>query len=187
MNRALSIALSIHRFLAMKTHLFGLVFASTLASIAFSPTLAQAATRNLSCNTSIGLNNGVTLNYKITGSIELDRAGQQVIPNERSSKLSMTVQRRDRFGKVQTLLNKTPLNYFEQVGPDADYSLVPFSATFRGKPNNGRGIYKIQGSSHGLYTSLRPNTSLPQQFQVVHYLSPNQWVRSSISQCRALN
>lgn len=170
----------------MKTILFGLAFASTLATIAFSPTIAQAATRNLSCEAAIGLNNGVTLNYKITGSVELNRAGQIVLPNRQASKLSMTVQRRDRRGNVQTLLNKTPLNYFEQVAPDADYSLLPFSAAFRGKPNNGRGIYSIQGSSHGLYASLRPNDSLPQQFQIIHYLSPNQWVRSSISRCQVL-
>jgi hypothetical protein len=98
----------------------------------------------------------------------------------------MTVKKRDRKGTVQTLFNQMPLNYFERVAPDANYSLLPFSAGFRGKPNNGRGLYGTPGSIHGLYASLRPNDLLPQQFQVIHYLSANQWVRFSISRCRVL-
>jgi hypothetical protein len=169
----------------MKTILLGFVLASVLAPIA--PAMAQTTTRKLSCDTTIAISNGGTLNYKITGSIELNRAGQPVIPNRRESNLVMTVQRRDRSGKVQTLFNNVALNYYEQVAPDADYSRVPFSAGLRGKPNNGRGIYSVPGSSHGLYASLRPIDSRPQQFQVVHYLSANQWVRSSIDRCRTVS
>jgi hypothetical protein len=166
----------------MKTLILGLVLAASLAPIA--PAIAQTTTRKLTCNTTIAVTNGSTLTYKITGSIAVNRAGQPIILNRRDSNLLMSVQRRDRNGKVQTLMNNVSLQYYEQVAPDADYSQVPFSAGLRGKPNNGRGLYSIPGTRHGMYASLRPMDALPQQFQVVHYLSANQWVRSSINRCR---
>jgi hypothetical protein len=169
----------------MKTLVLGIVLASALTPIA--PALSQTTTRKLTCETTIAVTNGGTLTYKITGSIAVNRAGQPVIPNRRNSNLLMTVQRRNRNGKIQTLLNNVVLQHYEQVAPDADYSQLPFSAGLRGKPNNGQGLYSIPGTLHGLYASFRSLESLPPQFQfqVVHYLSANQWVRSSIDRCRA--
>ena len=98
----------------------------------------------------------------------------------------MTVRRRDRNGRIQTFLNKSPLRDYEEIGPDADYSKVPFTGIFRGKPNDGKRIYKALAASHGLYVSLRPTNSQAKQMQIVHYLSHDKFIRSSAGTCRSL-
>lgn len=170
----------------MQKILFGLGLLVALAPACFAPPAAQAATRTLSCDATIPLRNGASFTYKVTGSIELDSAGQLVPPVAEISGLLMTVQRRDRTGRTQTLLNRSPLANLEQIAPDADYSRLPFSGRFRGQPNNGQGLYSVTSSAHGLYASLRPSNGFPQQLQVVHYPSAGQFVRSVAGTCRAV-
>lgn len=172
--------------------IFSLGLLAALVTTVPMPSVAQTTSRNLSCDATVALGNGASFVYTVVGSIELDSAGRPVPPTNRSSELVMTVQRRDRNGKPQTLLHRAPLEHWEQLAPDADYSRLPFSDNFRGKPNDGRGLYSSLGSAHGLYTSLRPVDGLPQQLQVVHYLSAGgisagQFVRSGEGRCRSVS
>ncbi|NJR68031.1 MAG: hypothetical protein HC771_04645 [Synechococcales cyanobacterium CRU_2_2] len=174
----------------MEKTIFSLGLLAALVTTVPMPSVAQTMSRNLSCNATIALGNGTSFVYAVVGSIELEGAGRPVPPTSRSSGLVMTVQQRDRNGRLQTLLHRAPLENWEQIAPDADYSRLPFSGNFRGKPNDGRGLYSSLGSAHGLYASLRPVDELPQQLQVVHYLSPGgigagQFVRPGASRCRS--
>lgn len=144
-----------------------------------------AATQNLSCEASISAGNGATLIYQVTGQINLDNTGEQIRPTEAASELSMTVKKRGRDGQMKTLLNRTTLQNFEIVAPDANYSSLPFTGSFRGLPNDGAGLYSVTASRNGLYVSLRPFQGIPPQIQVVHYLSADRSVRSTPGICRA--
>jgi hypothetical protein len=169
----------------MKQLLLSLGLLSSIATPLLTTTIAQAAPKPITCDATTSLGNGASLIYKITGNLEVTAQGQVLPPQQDLSGLSITVQRRDRKGTLQTLLNRAPLANFERVAPDADYSQLPFSPTFRGKPNNGQGLYSTSASPQGLYLSLRPTSSLPQQAQIVHYLSAKQSVRSAVGACRA--
>ncbi len=181
----------------MKKITLGLALFGTIVPLSLMPpvqaskafplqgTPAKARIQAITCDASIATSNG-TLLYKITGSIELNAAGQQLPPTQDRSNLQMTVQRRDRQGNIKTLLTRAPLRYFERIGPDADYSQLPFSAAFRGKPNDGRGLYSTP-STHTIYTSLRPATTIPQQIQIIHYLSSGKFVRSMPGRCQTRN
>lgn len=163
--------------------------AANQSSPATSPAISPVATtaQNISCEASIPVGNGNTLIYQVTGQIDLDAAGNQSRPTEADSKLKMTVQKRSREGQVLTLLSRTTIKNFEIIGPDADYSILPFTGSFRGLSNDGAGIYSATASQHGLYASLRPFQGIPPKIQVVHYLSAARSVRSTTGVCRAIS
>lgn len=153
----------------MQKILNSLAIFSVLASSIALPTMALVIPQNLTCNAAIASNNGSSLTYKITG--------------RSRGNFTITVQRRDRNNRISTLLDRAPLNAFEEIAPDADYSQLPFTGQFRGKANDGRGIYSMARSQHGLYASLRPLSDSPQQVQIVHYLGAGQFVRSGAGTC----
>jgi hypothetical protein len=165
-----------------KAFWISLLFASLTISSLLSP-VAQAAQPALNCEATIDLLQGGNLSYRLTGAMQRDSSGQSVSPPVISD-LALRVQRRDRRGQVQTTVQRGSMVYFETIAPDADYSQLPFSGHFRGKPNDGRGIYSLNGSVHGLYVSLRPLNDAPKQMQVVHYLGNRQFVRSGPGICR---
>ena len=144
----------------------------------------QPHAQNLSCEASIPTSNGVMLIYQMSGPINLDNAGNQVRSTSADLALKLTVKKRNSSGQVQTLLVNTGLKNFEIIAPDADYSRLPFTGSFRGLPNDGAGLYSAIASRYGLYASLRPPNNKPAQLQIVHYLSPNQPVRSAPGICR---
>jgi hypothetical protein len=82
------------------------------------------------------------------------------------------------------VLRNGNLTNYEQDAPDADYSRPPFDREFRGAPNNGKWIYWYQGSVHGLYVSALPKTGTVQRVQVVHYLSRDGSIKSSVATCQ---
>lgn len=139
----------------------------SIASIEAPPTIAASdqLPAPMICQAVIPLPGGDSLIYQITGNF----VGAETI---------MTVHRRRGNDRPQILLRPTYADDYETIGPDADYSKLPFTGTFRGQPNNGRRLYAVRGSVHGLYVSLRPTSGVPQRMQVVHYLSSGNFVRS---------
>jgi hypothetical protein len=167
----------------LKLALLSALSASLMAGL--SPNAAQATTnQRLICDATIATSNGATLIYQVSGTLELSDAGQPVPPTQDTASLTMTVIRRDRNGSRQTLLNRSPLSNYERVAPDADYSQLPFTGSFQGLPNDGQGLYSVTSSANGLYASLRPVQGIPPKVQIVHYLSPGQFVRSTNGTCR---
>lgn len=167
-----------------------LITAATIAAYAsLLPNTAQAAPRSTTCQVTIALDQGGSLTYQLQGNILNPNPNQPQIFTPKTllrQSIRMTVRRRDRNGRIQTFLNKSPLRDYEEIGPDADYSKVPFTGIFRGKPNDGKRIYKALAASHGLYVSLRPTNSQAKQMQIVHYLSHDKFIRSSAGTCRSL-
>ncbi|NJM99896.1 MAG: hypothetical protein HC800_24630 [Phormidesmis sp. RL_2_1] len=160
----------------------GLVLTLIAATLSPLPA-AQAAPYRTTCETTIALSQGASLSYRVTGT--LPAAPTTASPqNPIGTSLTLTIQKRDRNGRMQTLLNATTLREYEQIAPDADYSRLPFTGQFRGQPNNGQRLYAATASVNGLYLSLRPTNGAPQQLQVVHYLSRDQFVRSNAGTCR---
>jgi GUN4-like len=156
-----------------------------LASIAvpFSlPASAQASPKPIVCQATIPVEQGASLTYRLTG-VFPDPIAANMPQNPIGWTVTMTVQRRDRNGRIQTLLNQAIARDYEQVGPDADYSKLPFTGEFRGKPNDGFRLYAVQASTHGLYASLRPTRGQPQKIQILHYLSKGQLSRSIAGTC----
>jgi hypothetical protein len=153
---------------------------------------AQATTNSrMVCDAVISQANGNRLIYQLSGIVELADDGQIVEPATHSdnSPFTLTVQRRDRNNRRQTLLNRTPLQYYERIGPDADYSSLPFVGSFRGRPNDGREIYSAVGAAHGIWVSTRPVGVAPvqKQIQILHYLSRSNYLRSTPGTCRLVN
>lgn len=160
-----------------------LIATSTIAgySLLF-PNTAQAASKLTTCQVNIALDQGASLTYQLKGNIQNPSVNQPQLFTGLSSNL--TVQRRDRNGRIKTLLNGSVVKNYEEIAPDADYSKLPFTGIFRGKPNDGKRLYGISAASHGLYVSLRPTNTQPQQMQIVHYLSPSRFIRGT-GTCRS--
>jgi hypothetical protein len=154
---------------------------SAIALGVLSPALALPAATT--CQASISLAQGASLTYRLTGMIA-DRVQPNTPQNPIGRTVTMTVQRRDRDGRITTLLDRAIVQDYEQIAPDADYSKLPFTGEFRGKPNDGFRLYSVNAAKHGLYASLRPTNGQPQKMQIVHYLSHGKFVRSAPSQCQ---
>lgn len=137
------------------------------------------------CQASISIGSGVSLTYRLMGGID-DRNLSNTPQNPVGRIIKMTVHRRDRNGRITTLLNQADVKAYEQIAPDADYSKLPFTGVFRGKPNDGFRMYGVRASTNGLYASLRPTNGRPQQMQIVHYLSSGKFVRSIAGTCQNL-
>ncbi|MCY6490890.1 hypothetical protein [Leptolyngbya sp. GGD] len=161
---------------------FAPVLLAGLVAGAVLPATAQVLPKPMTCEATILLDQGSSLIYRLNG----------IVPNPTSDRpqnpigtsINMTVQRRDRAGNLQTLLNRVRVNNLEDIAPDADYSKLPFTGVFRGQSNNGFRLYSVSSSTHGLYASLRPTRGQPQQMQIVHYLSRGNFVRSTAGTCR---
>jgi len=140
----------------------------SMASIDAQPTIAASdqLPGPMACQAVIPLPGGDSLIYQIMGNF----VGAETT--------TMTVHRRKGNDRPQILLRPAYANDYETIAPDADYSKLPFTGTFRGQPNDGRRLYSVRGSVHGLYVSLRPTTGVPQRMQVVHYLSSGKFIRS---------
>ncbi len=148
------------------------------------PVAAQVNLYRVNCQAMVSLSQGRSLIYRLAGTLPQPTA--EAIPqNPIGTTLTLTVQSRDQNGRVQTLLNSSALRDYEQLAPDADYSQLPFEGTFRSQPNNGDRLYGAPASAHGLYISLRPRGTRPQQMQIVHYLNAREYVRSTSGTCQA--
>ncbi len=158
----------------------------TVALATTPPVDAQTSPYRVTCETIVFLSQGGSLAYRLAGSLPRSTAAE-LSPNPARAALTLTVQWQDRNGGVQTLLNASALSEYEQLAPDADYAQLPFEGPFRGQPNNGDRLYGTPASVHGLYISLRPTSAHPQQIQTVHYLSPTEYVRSTVGTCQTEN
>ena len=166
----------------MISKVFAPILLAGLAAGTVLPATAQVLPKPITCEATIPLGQGTRLIYRLNG----------IVPNPTSDRpqnpigtsINMTVQRRDRVGNLQTLLNRVLVDNLEEIAPDADYSKFPFTGVFRGQSNNGFRLYSVSGSTHGLYASLRPTRGQPQQMQIVHYLSRGNFVRSTAGTCR---
>ncbi|WP_414564426.1 MULTISPECIES: GUN4 domain-containing protein [unclassified Anabaena] len=137
----------------------------------------------LTCQATAALGQDGSLTYQVSGTVPAATNGS-ALQNPIGTNLSLTVQRRDAAGRVQTWLNPSALSDYAQIAPDADYSRLPFPDSFRAQANSAQRLYSATASVNGLYISLRPLSGQPQQMQVVHYLRPGQYVRSSVGTCR---
>lgn len=144
---------------------------------------AQPAPYPVTCQATGSLRQGVSLVYQIEGSLSESPAADNP-QSPMASPLTLTVQRQDQTGRVQTILNDAALSPYEQVAPDADYSRLPFQEPFRGQPNAGDRLYATPASVHGLYVSLRPTHGTPQQMQTIHYLGADRYLRSAVGTCQ---
>ncbi len=168
------------------------ILTTTLAAAGLTavfPTVFPAAGANgianaATCEAIIFLGQGDRLTYRLWGSLS-EKTPEMPQTLSRAT-LAMTVQRRNRNGTVQTLLDATSLHRYEQIAPDADYAKLLFTGVFRGQPNDGKRIYTVPESLHGLYASLRPSWGEPQQVQIIHYLGAGQFVRSAAGTCRPI-
>ncbi len=155
------------------------VLVATIAPLAD----AQTNPFQVTCQTMGTLRRGVQLIYRVTGTLP-ENQPIAVPQNPIGTTFTITVQQRDRNGRVQTLIDRAALSSYEQMAPDADYSRLPFQAAFRSRPNQGDRLYAAPASTHGLYVSLRPTTGQPQQIQTIHYVRPGQYVRSTVGTCQ---
>jgi hypothetical protein len=159
-------------------------FAVVLGTAIPVPALARPIPSSTTCQATIAIGQGASLSYRFTGVIA-DRIPSNTPQNPIGRKITMTVQRRDQNGRITTLLNQAIVQNYEQIAPDADYSKLPFTGEFRGKPNDGFRLYSVNAAKQGLYASLRPTNSQPQKMQIVHYLGSGKFVRSTAGQCQA--
>lgn len=150
------------------------------------PVEAQTNSYRINCQTRVALRQGVSLTYRLVGNLPKPSAVESP-QNPIGTALALTVQRQDQNGRVQTLLNASAVSDYQGLAPDTDYSQLPFEEAFRGQPNNGDRLYGIPASVHGLYISLRPLSGQPQQFQIIHYLNPSQYLRSTVGTCQTEN
>ncbi|MGI0494333.1 GUN4 domain-containing protein [Alkalinema pantanalense CENA528] len=158
--------------------------ATVLSTAIIPPVSAQVLPPAVTCQATIPIEQGGRLTYRLTGAFP-DRVAPDTPQNPVGRTVTLTVQRRDLSGKVQTWLNKATVEDYEQVAPDADYSKLPFTGEFRGKPNDGFRLYRVKASANGLYISLRPTNGQPQKIQIVHYLSSQKFVRSEAGSCQS--
>lgn len=149
------------------------------------PVDAQSNSYRVTCQARVSRSQGASLTYRLTGSLP-QTAATEIPQNPVGTTLTLTVQWRSN-DRVQTLLNGSLLNEYAQLAPDADYSQLPFEDAFRSPPNNGDRLYGVPASVHGLYVSLRPPSGSPQQMQIVHYLRPGEYVRSTVGTCQTEN
>lgn len=156
--------------------------AIALVTMMTPPAAAQTPYR-ISCQTTVALGQGAQLTYRVMGTVP--QTTKTATPqNPIGNSLSITVQRRDQNGRVQTLIERAALSEYAQMAPDADYSRLPFDPVFRGQPNRGDRLYAAPASTHGLYVSLRPTTGQPRQIQTLHSLRPGQYLRSTVGTCQ---
>ena len=160
-----------------------LLVIATIVGSSF-PSTAQTFPRTIRCQATIALGQGSSYIYTLTGKIPNPSATIPLAPVSKST--TMTVQRRDRNGQIQTLINGRSIIEFETVAPDADYSRLPFTGIFRGKSNSGHRIYSVPTGTYSLYASLRPAKGQPQQMQILHYLSRSEYIRSAPATCRGI-
>jgi hypothetical protein len=151
-----------------------------------SPVEAQNEPYRVTCQTMVFLDQGGILTYRLTGSLPGSTTAE-IPQNLAGTPLTLTVRWQEQNGRVQTLLNASALKDYEQMAPDADYAQLPFEEAFRGQPNNADRLYGTPASVHGLYVSLRPTSGESQQMQTVHYLSPSEYLRSTVSTCQTEN
>ena len=156
---------------------------AVLAATAMLPGAAQASPTRVTCQTMATWGQGVTLTYRVTGTVPQPTT-EATPQNPIGTSLNLTVQWQNRQGNSQILLNESPLQDYAQLAPDTDFSKLPFDSEFRGQPNNGDRLYAAPASLNGLYVSLRPTLGQPQQIQVVHYLGSGQVVRSTPGNCQ---
>lgn len=157
-----------------------------LVTTATPPVDANNHPYRIACETMVFLDQGVSLTYRLAGNLAEITAAENP-QNPVKMTLDLTVQWQDQNGRVETLINASALNDYGQLEPDADYSQLPFEEPFRGQPNNADHLYKTPASVHGLYVSLRPTGEEYQQMQTVHYLSPDNYVRSTAGTCQTAN
>ncbi|MEA5464271.1 GUN4 domain-containing protein [Leptothoe sp. PORK10 BA2] len=160
------------------------VLTVALVTTTMPPTNAQTEPYRVACETTAFLSQGGSLTYRLAGSLP---ESEEISQNPIRTTLALTVRWQDQTDRVQTLLNASALSDYEQLAPDADYSQVPFEEVFRGQPNNADFLYGTPVSVHGLYVSLRPTSGRPQEIQTVHYLSPDEYVRSAVGNCQTAN
>lgn len=135
------------------------------------------------CQTTIALPQGDSLIYTLTGTFQ-NPVSSNTPQNPIGTSQTITVQRyTPRTGRITNLLINSPITPWEEIAPDADYSKLPFTGIFRGKPNDGSRLYKVRASAHGIYVSLRPTRTQPKQMQILHYTSPNKFLRSNAGTC----
>ncbi|MBD2330030.1 GUN4 domain-containing protein [Alkalinema sp. FACHB-956] len=158
--------------------------ATVLSSAIIPPASAQVLPPSVTCQVTIPIEQGASLTYRLTGAFP-DRVPPNTPQNPVGRTVTMTVQRRDRSGKIQTWLNQANVEDYEQGAPDADYSKLPFTGDFRGKPNDGFRLYRVNAAVNGLYVSLRPTKGQPQKIQIIHYLNAKKFVRSEAGQCQS--
>lgn len=163
----------------------GVVSSGTMALAGILPASAQAEPYRVTCQAVIPLAQGASLTYQVMGNVTETTTTETPI-NPVGTSLNVSIQRRDHNGSTTTLLSNSSLSDYEQIAPDADYSQLPFTESFRAQPNDGRRLYTAPASVHGLYASLRPMGDQPQQMQVVHYLSTGQFVRSAPGSCNVV-
>jgi len=162
------------------------VLTVTLVTTTTPPVDAQTRPYRVTCQTMVSLSPGVSLTYRLTGSLP-ETPAAETPQDPVGTTLTLTVQWQDQNGRVQTLLNASALSDYEQLAPDADYSQLPFEETFRGQPNNADRLYGTTASVHGLSVSLRPTNGQPRQMQTLHYLRPGEYVRSMVGTCQTEN
>ena len=163
--------------------MIALPFSAQASSAQVSST--QTMPDNVTCQAVVSLTQGASLIYQVTGTVPATVDTETPI-NPIGTSLSVSIERRDRSGTTTTILSNSSLSDYEQIAPDADYSQIPFTESFRAQPNDGRRIYAASASVHGLYASLRPISDRPQQMQIVHYLSAGQAVRSTPGSCEVV-
>ncbi|MBD2105409.1 GUN4 domain-containing protein [Nodosilinea sp. FACHB-13] len=164
----------------------GCVLVVALATTTPLSVNAQGTPSRIACETMASLGQRGSLTYRLAGSLSENTAADN-LQNPNGTALTLTVQWQNQTGRVQTLLNASALSAYGQLAHNADYAQLPFEDPFRGRPNNAEHLYGIPDSVHGLYVSLRPTSELPQQMQVVHYLSPSEYVRSMVGTCQTAN
>ncbi|NCJ05636.1 hypothetical protein GS597_03750 [Synechococcales cyanobacterium C] len=150
------------------------------------PVTPQTHFYRVTCQARVSLGQGVSLTYRLRGRLP-ERTGAEIPQNSAGAALTLTVQRQDQNGRVQTLLNASTLRDYQQLAPDADYAQLPFEEMFRAQPHNADYLYGTPASVHGLYVSLRPISGQPQQMQIVHYLRLGESVRSTVGTCQTEN
>lgn len=154
-----------------------------LVTLATVPVAVQARPYSVTCQATIAVGRGASLTYRLAGTIP-ETTSEATPQNPIGTTLTLTVQQRDRAGRVRTLLNGSILKDYQELAPDGDYSKLPFEGTFRGQPNNGTRLYKAPASANGIYVSLRPTSGKPQRMQILHYLRGERYLRSPAGTCQ---
>jgi hypothetical protein len=120
-----------------------------------------------------------TINYKISGSIELADDSRIIFPDNRESNLFITITRRERNGRVKIIRNQERLAYNGDISNAED--LPPYSRAFM---PSVKGEFRVKSADYGIFIGIASNPSV--KIQVVHYLSSissNRYVRSNTSPC----
>lgn len=156
----------------MKKFLFALI------AILALPLEAHATlTADVSCEARISLRDGTRLTYTIAGGLEFADNGQIISSLQDDPNLFITIVRRERNGRERLLRSNERLGNWSYDAPDSTRA-IPFSPRFQSSKNE---VFHVRSADQGIYIGMRSSTAI--QIQVVHYLSRNKTVRSSISNC----